>query len=78
MLLEHMLDASDNVFGLALRQRGRLSTAIEHRSIVGKFGDASQLFSVRRFDLGSSLLDWDSRVGFFADGCTDGIKTAWT
>ena len=46
MLLENMLDTIDLIFSFALRKLCRCCTAIEHRTIRGKFGDLRKLMSV--------------------------------
>lgn len=46
MLLENMLDTIDLVFSFALRKLRRCCTAIEHRTIRGKFGNLCKLLSV--------------------------------
>lgn len=37
MFLEYVLDAGNLIFRLALRERRRFRTAIEHRTVVSEF-----------------------------------------
>lgn len=58
MFLEYVLDTGNLIFRLALRERRRFRTAIEHRTVVSELRHFRQLLGVGRLRLCNCTWWW--------------------